>query len=370
MLKIITGAPGAGKTLLTIAEVKARAEKEKREVYFHNIKDLKLPWRELDDPESWPSVPVNSIVVLDEAQKAFRPRHYAKEVPEFVSALETHRHRGIDIYFVTQHPGLIDSNVRKLAGEHVHFVRQFGSNLVKRYQWMEYKDDVHARGDAEMSLVKYPTDLYSVYKSAEVHTHKFALPGSMVRALIVAALLPLGAWGVYKALQRMGGESVTPSSLFSSHSALPGGSAAQSSSVSALSAKQYVASFVPRVYGLAYTAPVFDKLTQAKSAPTPAGCVRQSKRCQCYTEQGTPIDVSEPFCAATVEHGLFRYWLANDREMKGGTDARSAAAPPVVSQASTSPAPVVSAPVGAAPTGTGEPFSGQPSEESTTWRMR
>jgi len=81
MIEQITGLPGAGKTLITLARVKELAEKENRQVYYNGITDLKLPWIELDKGEDWYKVPPGSIVVIDEAQRVFRPRGAGAQVP-------------------------------------------------------------------------------------------------------------------------------------------------------------------------------------------------------------------------------------------------------------------------------------------------
>ena len=43
MITLITGLPGAGKTLFTIADVMAMAEKDNRQVYFSGIADCRVP---------------------------------------------------------------------------------------------------------------------------------------------------------------------------------------------------------------------------------------------------------------------------------------------------------------------------------------
>jgi predicted AAA+ superfamily ATPase len=123
---LVTGLPGAGKTLFTITAVKEQAEKENRQVFYHGIKDLKLPWTPLEKPEEWPLVPPGSIVVLDEAQQLYRQRPAGSSVPPWVSALETLRHRGITLWLITQHPMLLDNHVRRLTGRHLHAIRRFG----------------------------------------------------------------------------------------------------------------------------------------------------------------------------------------------------------------------------------------------------
>ena len=70
-----TGLPGAGKTLLTIAEL---LELQKREpstvVYTCGVAGINVPgWLELDDGTKWHELPPQSVVLIDEAQRIFRP---------------------------------------------------------------------------------------------------------------------------------------------------------------------------------------------------------------------------------------------------------------------------------------------------------
>jgi len=87
VITLTTGTPGAGKSLYTIAQIKEKAEKENREVYFYGIKDLMLPWNEMDDPKQWDSLPAGAIIVIDECQTVFRPRGSASAVPEYIAAM-------------------------------------------------------------------------------------------------------------------------------------------------------------------------------------------------------------------------------------------------------------------------------------------
>lgn len=54
MITLTTGVPGSGKSLYTISQVKEKAEKENRPVYYSGITDLKLPWVEMDDCQQQP----------------------------------------------------------------------------------------------------------------------------------------------------------------------------------------------------------------------------------------------------------------------------------------------------------------------------
>ena len=149
MITLITGTPGAGKTALAVAML--LEEKGARPIFSSGIQDLKIDHQPTPPVEDWtqevptpedPTVkesvftfPPHSIIVVDEAQKVYRPRAASAKVPPYVAAFETHRHTGVDFWLITQHPGLLDGNIRKLVGRHVHIRNTFFGRYL--YEWPE-----------------------------------------------------------------------------------------------------------------------------------------------------------------------------------------------------------------------------------------
>lgn len=144
MLTLITGQPGNGKSLYTIATVEAKRQAESRPVFYHGIPDLTLPWTKLEDPAKWYDCPEKSIIVIDEVQKVMPPRPSGSKPPQLVSELETHRHRGFDLFFMTQDPSLVDNHLKKLAGEHIHLVRQWGRQKADLFKMQKVQDPTNA----------------------------------------------------------------------------------------------------------------------------------------------------------------------------------------------------------------------------------
>ena len=138
MFRLITGTPGSSKTSHTIARY---LNEKSRPIYYRGIRlteegKQKLGWHELDDEQakSWHEhVPDGAIVILDEAQQLFPVRAPAKRVPPGLQALETHRHHGWDVEFITQEPTLLDSHARKICNEQFHYSRPFGSPFAIQY---------------------------------------------------------------------------------------------------------------------------------------------------------------------------------------------------------------------------------------------
>ena len=118
MITLITGAPGAGKTA-ALVDLLTQLGKD-RAIYCHGIPELSIDHQELVDPATWPdTVPDGSIVVIDEVQTIWRPSGPGQRIPDHIAKLETHRHRGLDFYIITQGPNLAHSNVRALVGRHI-----------------------------------------------------------------------------------------------------------------------------------------------------------------------------------------------------------------------------------------------------------
>lgn len=320
MIELVTGLPGSAKTLFTIADVKARAERENRQVFYHGIPELTLDWQPLADAKDWASVPPNSIVVLDEAQKTFRNRSLGTQPPQFVTDLETHRHLGIDIIMITQHPSLIDPAVRRLAGRHRHMVRIWGMEASTVHRWDSVKDNCDkSRADSEKTKWAFDKSLYGVYKSAEVHTMKRSVPFrvkliAVTVVLFVCAVLYMVAFVKKKATASdqsvVASASVLPAAGQSGQSVAAG--RAREAVDARADAQDYVWRETPRVAGVQYTAPKYDELTKPSRVPVPAACIQigsvrdqREIRCKCYSQDGTPMGVEFNMCIKIAQEGVF-----------------------------------------------------------------
>jgi zona occludens toxin len=316
MLVLVTGLPGNGKTLYTINWVKAKAEKEGRTVYYSGIADLKLPWVEFDF-KKWPELPPNSIIVVDEAQRELRPRMHGAAVPEYVAALETHRHKGVDIVLITQHPMLIDANARRLVGLHFHLVRKFGTQASTVHEWASVKEACDkSRDDSTRHDFVFPKAAFAWYKSAEVHTHKARIP-FRVWVLIAVPILLLGAaYAGFRWFSKKVAPDKAPVPAVMAKGGAPGAAAPGAAPAVALTPAQYVDAHLPRVRGLAYTAPVYDSVTAPVVAPYPAACGTLTryrdgepvKDCRCFTQQATRLEMPDDLCQRIVERGFFVAW--------------------------------------------------------------
>lgn len=324
MLTLITGLPGNGKTLYALQSVVAQAKREGREVWYHGINGLKpeLGWhvietkvekingREEAVPQWW-LCPAKSIIVIDEAQKAgfgVRPRG---QVPEWGQKLETHRHLGVDIVFITQDPSLIDSHDRKLIELHFHVMRTFGMQRAVVHEFRPVRENVlkTRKGSIEHRWA-YPKKVFDWYVSSEAHTHKARIPAKVWIFLalpIIVLALSWWAWSRYLDPKRI----KTSEQLAASGGAAttPYGGPAAAGGPAKLTRAEYVEQHSPRIEGLAYTAPLYDEVTKPVVAPYPAAVVLSaSKGCRAYSQQGTRLDMPDAMCRAIVERGFFVAW--------------------------------------------------------------
>lgn len=343
MITLFTGLPGNGKTLFALATWHDKALAESREVYYSGIKDLMLPWTEIK-AEEWNLVPDGALVLLDEAQFVFPRKPNGAQLPEFYTELAVHRHRGLDIGIITQHPTLIDNFVRKLVGQHFHSIRKFGMERATIHEWSATQAAPESPAAHKSSISKswkYDKRVYGWYKSAEVHTVKRKIPAKllMVAVFVIAVICALvmfvrgyGAKG-----QPAAGAGVSSSSPAGDAG---GGGVGEKVFDPLADARQYAAMNTARIEGLPHTAPKYDELTKPVRVPVPAACVqigvagRGKVACKCYTQQGTPMAVEFNMCVEFARNGYFQDF---DAEKDRRDDHRAAQGVQVLSARPDSP---------------------------------
>jgi zonula occludens toxin family protein len=335
MLYLITGVPGSGKTLKMISDLMNRQDLKNRPLYLDGIPEVNdkiipnLPMPEGETMQTWHKwAPTGAILVIDECQRVFRPRPSGSKVPDYVAELETHRHKGIDIFLLTQHPRLIDSNVRALIGHHCHIAK---TNLgVRRMlEWERCADPTSTRDvqSAVKSVYTLDKKAFGVYKSAEEHTKiRTKLSRTVYIFPIVLAVLIGAGWYIYSSwnnrIDTMRAEQAKPQIEAKVSSPEAVGVVAAPAADSTNAQGQYSPKvampeppkphlieddYKPRIEGQPHTAPIYDSLNkQIKTMPYPVACVKNADKCTCYTEQGTPIkEMKKSQCLDYVENGIY-----------------------------------------------------------------
>lgn len=327
MIYLTTGGNGAGKTLFTLKDVREQQLKEGRPVYFHGFKAKQIlldwGWKEFD-PKLWQDLPDGSICVMDECQNEF-PAKVQGELPDYINAVAQHRRRrGFDFWMITPHPSLIHVNIRRLIESpswHRHIKRTFGADMVSelRFNFAEMsceKPSSGARG--QVSMRAYPKEVYDWYESASLHTGKKKLPVQIYILGACALAIPALIYGVYNHFQKKAEQQTAKTATTA---------AVQAAAVPVsrhLSATEYLDVRKPRIPDLPHTAPIYDDVTKPTTAPYPAACVQDSKRCNCYTQQGTVMQTSADICTQIVKNGYFMDWDDRARSDQRGYGDRPA----------------------------------------------
>lgn len=311
-INLTTGLPGSGKTLSTLVRVKALSERENRPVYYYGIKDLQLSWILLDDPKQWFALPQGSIIVIDECQDFF-PVHETKLAGEpYVLELAKHRHRGYDLFFISQHPMNIHAYVRRLIDNHQHLIRAFGMKYSNIHEWQRVIDyPEKTKKDSQVTMFNFPKDAFTYYKSAEVHTISRKLPKRLFWILVIPFILALLGWKAWSVLN----PEHQREQILGHKDNLNSSRVANASSSSENKVDWFQAQ-VPRIQEFPQSAPKYDEISKPTEVPLPAACVSMGKRCSCFTQQATIFKTTDAICRQIVKEGFFQDFYNKERETK------------------------------------------------------
>lgn len=318
MITLITGAPGSGKSA-ALVDLLMKISAEGRRIYVDvqldgpqagkgSVPDLTLPHDLLDDARRWhePGQVVDgSAIVLDEVQRLWRPTAAGSKVSPDVAALETHRHRGLDFFIVTQHPNLVHQNVRRLVGRHVH-IRDVG--LLGRwwYEWPEATNPELFRNAPVKKRYKLPKRVFGAYKSASLHIKPIrSVPRTVL--LLGAAVVTLGglSWYGYRSVSGKIAAAQAPVRTNGATLGQGGGYAPRS----IRKAADYASEARPVIAGRPETAPMYQHLLTVARAPRIQGGYCMGGQCRCYLQGGIAALIPLEDCAAWVARPPFDpYW--------------------------------------------------------------
>ncbi len=329
MIYLTTGANGAGKTLNTLKLVREKQIAEGRSVFYNGFamkpeKAAEFGWKEFD-PKEWQKLPDGAILICDECQNEFPDRKASDKLPEYVRALSEHRRRGFDFYMISQHPQNLDLFMRRLIGSpgwHRHLKRAFGADMVSVLEWSAVNGACEKDGSgktARVTMTPYPKEVFEWYASASLHTAKKSIPRQVYFLGLALLVIPAMIYLAYGSLMKKTVVTPPAAALVSA----PGAAGATGGAKpDAMSVPEYLASYVPRVEGLPQTAPRYDEVTKPVAAPYPAACVEMWDRCDCFTQQGTKLQVKSMMCKSIVASGFFVDWEQNTgRGGAGGSGA-------------------------------------------------
>lgn len=323
MIILQTGVPGSGKTSSVVAMLMTDesythftdkdGQKKKRPLFVNGIPEFQLEHQELTDEQIKEQplqnyLPYGSLVVIDEAQRLMGTRSPAAKVPEFIEALAMHRHHGLDIVLITQHPSFLDSFVRRLVQRHMHIsIKAVGRKL---YEWNECVDQPDSAPNIAKAIERtftLPKKAFGQYKSAEVHTKpKRRIPKSLVFLILFLPLL-IGFMGYtfINMKKRYSGDD-SPSEAVSASAASQPAAGIPPAAVGQMGQDLSPGDFVPTLAEKPESKPIYNQIRQVKAFEYIAGCFAGGKSgCTCYSEQGTPLkEITAAMCRDYVQNGL------------------------------------------------------------------
>lgn len=314
MITLITGVPGAGKTLYAVSQILLPESKTERPIFVDGIPDL-IPRHEIaPDVLDWPNwAPQGAHIFIDEVQRIWRPESAGKLPHPSIAELETHRHRGLDFTIMTQHPSLVHANVRRLVGKHIHVRRTALGVKVYEYSECQAQPDTAWRNALTKFSWKHPKNAFGLYKSASLHVKvKFRIPGSV--KVLACCVLAIGGLSYYMFNRLWSSTHQETSALVQTAvqgaqtlSAMQPSSAATSTAVTAMPVVVEEVdpreAFIPRVYGEPWTAPAYDGIRVVRNMPKVVACLATEERCACYTEQRTIIEMTDSQCRERLSGG-------------------------------------------------------------------
>lgn len=309
MITLITGGPGLGKSALAVSML---LKEYKDRPIFSNINGLTLDHSPLPKLDEWTrevenaqgtfehhfTFPSGSIVVIDECQQFFRPRAAGSKVPPYISAFETHRHRGIDFILITQGSRLIDSNLRSLVkgGKHIFLKSSYVGRF--RYEKSEVinEDDKSSYGLASKRKYVLPKDAFNLYKSAELHTKPPRSKLPLAAYLVIGAVL-IGSVLAYRSYDRIHGFVAGQDTPARSHTTGSGAERPASGVKSTLAHSMPITeALTPTDPHNPLSAPLYAPVAPRPVPPEVQGCIASARKCTCYSQQQTPIWVPDEQC--------------------------------------------------------------------------
>lgn len=297
-------------------------ELDEDSVTWEEVKDLDLSWKSFADPEAIQDLPSGSVILVDEVQNIWPSRAAGRAMPPSVQFVTTHRHRGIDLVYISQDFRDVDQVIRRRMQAMIHF-EFIGGDYLHRYSHIEGFDPA-SKADldkCEKKKVKRDSRFYGVYLSSIKHTQKVAIDPTLKRALIMLSVAAIGLSGsayymfnfMYAKSQPIDQEStqVTTASnvtdQVNNSVTVPG--------QTALTPDQaYLTRFLPRYEVMPFTAPVYDSLTSEPVSYPELVCVVTPGDCSCFTQQGTAYALDPEHCVNVARYGYFDPFMSKDKQ--------------------------------------------------------
>lgn len=325
MITIITGTPGAGKTLYTIeklllpligttvagTDANGQPVEVPRTVYT-NINGLQVDHELIDggdtqglrDWHTWAKP--GAVIVFDEVQKAWPPRPNGSKVPDDIQALDTHRHMGVDFILITQNVINVDKHIHALGGRHLHVRRVANMRLAIVYEWDHVSRGLMYSKSMTKAPWRYDKKVFKLYKSAQLHTKQSRSTPGLVWFVLVG-IIGMVVLGPY--LKSRMDERFNPKAKPEIAQAAPGAQPLPGTATAAQQAEpQFIddrVAFIPRISNKPETAPAYDALRVVVNMPQISGGMCTKAGCKCYTQQGTDAGLGHDECKDWMQNKPF-----------------------------------------------------------------
>ncbi len=311
MITVITGTPGAGKTLYAITKLllpllgtyTAVTDEDgvttmHPRVIYTNIRGLQIEHELIDGGDNeglrdwhlWAKP--GAVVVFDEFQKAWPPRANGSKVPDDIQALDTHRHMGVDFILITQNVINTDRHVHGLVGRHLHVRRMANTHMCIVYEWDHCSRGLLYAKSLTKAPWRYSKKVFKLYRSADAHTKQpRRIPGLVW--FILAGIIGVGVMAptTYARLsERIAGGQPKPAQVAQ---ATPGSAIGARPQPAPLTAPAGAAGAAGAAIDAQAPAPA-----QPASVPVFAGCMATATACRCYDTQGNALDREPEACKA------------------------------------------------------------------------
>lgn len=321
MITLETGVPGSGKTLYCVDKLlralvgsKVKHEDEQGNIVevprtiYTNINGLLLEhekigpggeWHHDGKTKTWQQIEgadkhglnnwhewakPGAIIVYDEVQKPWPLAAAGSPVPPCITALETHRHMGVDFIVLTQHPMLIHANLVRLVGRHLHIRRMGNMGLAIVYEWDTCSRTLLYKNALAKAPYRYDKSVFDLYKSADLHTKTPRRMPSLLWGvgIAIAGMAWFGPAAYGRISERINPPPVKPPvvSVVKAPPTGQGGATAHQN---------------------APGAPVVPPAAPVAPAPVYAGCAAIRDKCRCFDQKGVRVEVPGDMCRATIE---------------------------------------------------------------------
>jgi len=330
MITVITGTPGAGKTLYAIEKlllpqigktIKGRDEhgnevEHERKVYT-NINGLQIDHELIDggdkqglrDWHKWAKP--GSLIVFDEVQKVWPPRPNGSKIPEDVQALDTHRHLGVDFILITQNVLNVDRHIHALGGRHLHVRRVANMPLATVYEWDHISRGLLYSKAISKAPWKYKKKVFKLYKSSELHTKQpRRIPGLVWFILVGIVAMAVLTPQVFERIGgRLSGKPVVSTEKPAAVSGAPAPAGTGAQPVQAIEPPKQApderVDFLPKLADKPWTAPAYDQLRVVVRMPVVDGAICNAKHgCICFND-AERLDMSSEACSEWLKGAKF-----------------------------------------------------------------